>query len=172
MSDSVWKAFEQNPLTHSAAHYLMTVHEIQDTNGYARVTDVAKALDISLPSCSQSLKNLEKKGWLTENEDKFFVLTDIGLAQVELVEKNKVVLLTFFRDILGVSEERADVDSCKMEHLVSPETSKKLCHFLQALQSDSPEAKAFLDSYEEVGVDNKGCYKPGVCAKSCPHAQK
>ena len=66
-----------------------------------------------------------------ENEDKFFQLTNFGLQQIELVEKNKQLALTFFTKILGVSFEQADTDSCKIEHLLSAETSEKLEKFLK-----------------------------------------
>lgn len=130
MTDEVWKQFHQNPLTHSAAHYLMAVHEIQDRKGYARLTDIAERLNISAASASQSLKTLLSKKFIQENEDKFFLLTDMGRNQIELVEKNKELSLRFFTEVLGVSFEQADTDSCKIEHLLSPETSEKLADFL------------------------------------------
>jgi len=130
MSQEVWKQFNQNPLSHSAAHYLMAVHDIQNRKGYARLTDIAEQLNISAASASQSLKTLLNKNFIQENEDKFFLLTDMGLQQIELVEKNKALALKFFTDILGVSFDQADTDSCKIEHLLSPETSAKLEAFL------------------------------------------
>ena len=131
MTQEVWKAFNQNLLSHSAAHYLMAVHVIQNRKGYARLTDISSELNISAASASQSLKTLLNKNLIKENEDKFFQLTDFGLKQIELVEKNKQLALTFFTEILGVSFEQADTDSCKIEHLLSAETSEKLEKFLK-----------------------------------------
>ena len=37
MSNEVWKSFEDNTLTHSAAHYLMTIKDLLEDHGYARV---------------------------------------------------------------------------------------------------------------------------------------
>ena len=37
----VWKQFEENNITHSAAHHLLAIRELRTTRGYARVTDVA-----------------------------------------------------------------------------------------------------------------------------------
>jgi len=42
-----WKFFEQNELTHSAAHYLMTVSELKEKDGYARLSDIAAHMDIT-----------------------------------------------------------------------------------------------------------------------------
>ena len=131
MTKEVWKKFNENPLTHSAAHYLMAVHVIQNRKGYARLTDISSELNISAASASQSLKTLLNKELIKENEDKFFQLTTYGLQQIELVEKNKQLSLEFFTKILGVSFAQADTDSCKIEHLLSAETSQKLEAFLQ-----------------------------------------
>lgn len=132
MDSDVWKQFQKNPLSHSAAHYLMAVHLIQNRKGYARLTDIAEQLNISSASASQSLKTLLAKNLIKENEDKFFLLTERGLQQIQLVEKNKQLTLTFFTDILGVSFAQADTDSCKIEHLLSPETSNKLETFMKS----------------------------------------
>ena len=93
MHENVWKAFKDNPITHSGAHYLMTIHEMQERKWYARSSDIAKALEISAPSCSQSLKQLVKQWYLQMNEDKFYLLTQQWFQQVLLIEKNKEMLL-------------------------------------------------------------------------------
>lgn len=136
MTKEVWKAFNHNLLTHSAAHYLMSVHKIQNRKGYARLTDIANELNISAASASQSLKALLAKNFIKENEDKFFLLTDFGLEKIELVEKNKALTLKFFTEVLGVSEKQADTDSCKIEHLLSPETSDRLAEFLEIFSAN------------------------------------
>jgi len=58
MQRETWKEYESNPLTHSAAHYLMTIRALLQERGYARVTDIARALNITRGSCSISLKPL------------------------------------------------------------------------------------------------------------------
>ena len=147
MNENVRKSFKENPITHSGAHYLMTIHEMQERKGYARASDVAKALEISLPSCTQSLKSLTKK-WLTaENEDGFYILTQEWYQQVLLIEKNKEITLEFFTDILWVTFDQADKDSCKIEHLLSPEVSVKLCRFIKALKGKEISLSTLMESY-------------------------
>lgn len=130
-SEDIWKNFDQNPLTHSAAHYLMTIRELISENGYARLTDIARHLNITPGSCSLSLKVLKKKGWIEEDQNKFWRLTEEGEALATLVERNGNLLQEFFENILGVSEWQAEIDACKMEHLLSIETSQKLSQFLK-----------------------------------------
>lgn len=64
--EEIWKSFEQNPLTHSAAHYLMTIKELITENGYARLTDIARHLSITSGSYSLSLKVLKKRDGLLQ----------------------------------------------------------------------------------------------------------
>lgn len=60
-TSEVWKQFEENELSHSAAHYLLAIDEIIADNGYARSVDIARELDITPGSCSTGLKSLAKK---------------------------------------------------------------------------------------------------------------
>jgi Mn-dependent DtxR family transcriptional regulator len=43
----VWKKFEDNKISHSATHYLFTIHELLEKFGYARMVDISKKLKIT-----------------------------------------------------------------------------------------------------------------------------
>lgn len=165
MSADVWKSFEENTLTHSAAHYLMTIHELLQTQGYARVTDIAKRLNITRGSCSISLKPLKRRGLVVEDENRFLHLSEEGLRLAEIVERNDELLEVFFRDVLGVSPEQAEIDACKIEHLLSIESSVKLCNFIECFKSDHPSAKAFVEFLRQQG---DRCRQE---SRSCPHCE-
>ena len=51
----------ESELTHSMAHYLLTIHKLKEEKGYARVTDIAKDLGLTKGSVSTALTNLKKK---------------------------------------------------------------------------------------------------------------
>lgn len=142
--EKTWKFFDDNLLTHSAAHYLMTIDELSRDQGYARVTDIAKALNITRGSCSISLKPLKKRGLVIEDHNKFLCLSDEGKRLAKLIERNDELLEELFRDVLGVDPERAEIDACKIEHLISIETSVKLAHFISFIRSGRPEVKNLL----------------------------
>lgn len=165
MATEVWKSYEDNLLTHSAAHYLMTIHELLKSQGYARVTDIAKQLNITRGSCSISLKPLKKRGLVIEDTNKFLSLSDEGRRLAEIVERNDALLEIFLRDILGVDPEQAEVDACKIEHLLSIESSVRLCNFIEFTRSSSKAAQAFLQALKE----NQARCKSD--AASCPHCQ-
>jgi DtxR family Mn-dependent transcriptional regulator len=165
MSNEVWKSFEENQLTHSAAHYLMTIHDLLESQGYARVTDIAKRLNITRGSCSISLKPLKKRGLVIEDQNRFLSLSDEGRRLALVVEKNDELLETFFKDVLGVDADQAEIDACKIEHLLSIETSIKLGAFIETLKSDNKVAREFI---KLVGKHTSTC---SYDLTSCPVCQ-
>ena len=126
----IWKQFEENNITHSAAHHLTAILELKEKRGYARVTDVAKHLNITTGSASTNLKSLKGKGFILEDDNRFLALTQEGEAIAKAVLSRKGILERFLTDILKVSKEQAEIDACKTEHLISSETAKKLAKFM------------------------------------------
>ncbi len=125
-----WKQFEENGLTHSAAHHLLAIMELHEKRGYARVTDVAKHLNITTGSASTNLKSLKSKGLIQEDDNKFLTLSAEGENLAKGVIARKRLLLQFLQEVLDVSPEQAEIDACKTEHLISTETTMKLKRFL------------------------------------------
>jgi DtxR family Mn-dependent transcriptional regulator len=128
--EEVWKKFEENEITHSAAHHLTAILELREKRGYARVTDVARHLDITTGSASTNLKSLKSKGFISEDENRFLSLTDEGHALAKAVIERKGVMLRFLREVIGVSSNQAEIDACKVEHLISEETADKILRFI------------------------------------------
>ena len=138
MSESttdVWKEFSENEITHSAAHHLLAILELSNKRGYARVTDVAKFLDITTGSASTNLKSLKHKGLVDEDENRFISLSDEGAKLAEAILSRRVILEKFFTEVLGVNAEQAEIDACKTEHLLSPETTAKMAAFARQASS-------------------------------------
>ena len=131
----VWKQFEENNITHSAAHHLLAIRELRTSRGYARVTDVARHLNITTGSASTNLKSLKTKGLIVEDDNRFLNLSKEGEALVEAVSARKNIFHRFLVEVLKVSDEQAEIDACKTEHLISGETAKKLKDFLNKYQS-------------------------------------
>ncbi|MFT5123489.1 MAG: DtxR family Mn-dependent transcriptional regulator [Kiritimatiellia bacterium] len=168
MSNEVWKSFEDNTLTHSAAHYLMTIKALLEDHGYARVTDIAKRLNITRGSCSISLKPLKKRQLVIEDENRFLQLSDEGRRLAEMIEMNDDLLECLFKDVLGVSADQAEVDACKIEHLLSIESSVKLANFIKSWkenQAASTTLKKQMDAAQlTCNHDVENC---GLCQSVC-----
>lgn len=152
MQNAIWKEYESNPLTHSAAHYLMTIRSLLLAHGYARVTDIARAMHITRGSCSISLKPLKKRGLVVEDANKFLQLSPEGERLARLVENSDEVLQAFLHEVLGVDADQAAIDACKIEHLLSLDTNLKLAGFLAFIKSDTKAATEFLQSFRQQGA--------------------
>lgn len=138
---SHWRDFEENILTHSMAHYLMAIDSRRQEFGYARATDVADYLQVSRGAASMALNQLKKRGWVAEDPNRFLLLTEEGARIATLVEQNFIILSKFFEEVLGMDKETAVSDACKMEHLMSMETGKRLVWLMRYVMSDPETAR-------------------------------
>jgi DtxR family Mn-dependent transcriptional regulator len=112
-------------MTQSLEDYLEMVSFLAD-DGEVRVTDIATRLGVSKPSVLTALRNLEEQGLLEHARYRTVVLTKKGaLAAAEIRDRHSF-LTAFLEEVVEVSPENAEKDACKMEHLLSDETLKKM----------------------------------------------
>ena len=107
MFEEVWRAYEKNELSHSAAHHLMAIHELRQNLGYARVSDIAKHLSITKGSVSTTMKHLKERGYIQEDHNRFLELTEHGLQVVWETEATRFTVKKFLSDALGMDEDDA-----------------------------------------------------------------
>ncbi|MDR1618671.1 MAG: metal-dependent transcriptional regulator [Treponema sp.] len=112
-------------MTQSLEDYLEMVSFLSD-EGEVRVTDIAARLKVSKPSVLTALKILEEQGLLEHERYRTVSLTQKGAGRAAEIRDRHSFLTTFLQDIVGVSPETAEKDACKMEHLLSEETLKKM----------------------------------------------
>lgn len=163
--ETTWKEFAKNDLSHSSAHYLMTIQELHEQQGYARLSDIAKRLNISKGSLSTSLKPLIKKKLIIEDENKHLSLSKIGEKHATQIKRTDQIFQNFLTEILEVSPKQAEIDACKIEHLLSERSSTKLLQMLKALKENPTllkEVKAAITKHESCSLE--GCT---TCEKSC-----
>ena len=104
----------------SSEDYLETMLILKEKHGYIRSIDVAEHLHVTKPSVSYATKRLRENGYITMDKDGLITLTDTGLSIAQnMYTRHKQ--LTQFLLALGVSEETAREDACKIEHVISDE---------------------------------------------------
>ncbi len=140
-----WKEFDQNPITHSVAHHLVAIADLLDEFGYARVSDVARLLGITRGSVSVTLKNLKQRGLVVEDEQRHLGLSDEGAEIAEAIRFRKRTMVRLFAEVFGVEAKQAEIDACKIEHLISAETTDRVKGFLRFCESGDGEA--LFDAY-------------------------
>ena len=112
----------------SAEDYLEAILMIKEKKGYVRSIDIANQLSVSKPSVSYATKRLRENGYISFNEDGMISLTDSGMEIASKIYKRHRVLTDIFIS-LGVNEDIAAEDACKIEHNLSPETFEALCTY-------------------------------------------
>lgn len=129
--------FEQTSVSHSAAHYLMTIAELHKERGYVRAVDVAERMGLSRSAAHLGLKALKGKGLIVEDERHFFRLPDGARDLAHTIRGNRSLLARFFADILGAPEAEAERNACLMEHVLVDETAHRLLAFVKMLTETS-----------------------------------
>ena len=105
----------------SAEDYLEAMLVLRQQHGYIRSIDIAAHLGVTKPSVSYATKRLRENGYITMDKDGLITLTQTGLEIAQRIyERHRV--LTNALILMGVSEETAREDACKIEHDLSEET--------------------------------------------------
>jgi len=157
----IWKEFDQNVITHSAAHHLMAIDDLMRRYGYARVSDVARLLNITRGSVSISLKPMKDAGLVIQDENRHLRLSERGQALVDAIKTKRTLFQRLFHDLLGVDTEQAEIDACKLEHLVSDETARRLVSFLRFVDSDAQQTRSLLKAWRRF--DPSCEHEPDKC---------
>lgn len=89
--------------------------------GSVRSIDVVNHLGFSKPSVSNAMKQFRENGYVTVDDGGFITLTDLGLEVAEKMYKRHEVLTKVLIS-LGVSDETAREDACRIEHYLSDES--------------------------------------------------
>ncbi len=101
--------------------YLETMLMMKEKHGYIRSIDVASYLGVTKPSVSYATKRLRENGYITMDKDGLITLTAKGMDIASRTLERHHVLTAFFES-LGIDEETAESDACKIEHDISQKT--------------------------------------------------
>ena len=109
----------------SAENYLETILVLKQRNGNVRAIDIANELEFSKPSVSVAMKNLRANGYIqVDDSGSIHLLPDGEEIARRVYEKH--TLLTRYLVMLGVPEEIAAEDACRIEHVLSTESFEAL----------------------------------------------
>ena len=100
---------------------LMLSYEMKDV----RSIDLVKKMGFSKPSISVAVKNLEKAGKITRDDNGYITLTETGRQIAERIYARHI-LLTKLLVKLGIDEDEAVQEACRIEHDISQNTYEKL----------------------------------------------
>ena len=102
----------------SGEMYLETILRLSQKSGHVRAIDVGEEMGYSKPSVSRAMSILKQGGYIVIEADGSIVLTDTGREIAEKIYARHTLITNFLISI-GVDEETATEDACKMEHGIS-----------------------------------------------------
>ena len=115
----------------SAEDYLESILVLKERRGVVHSIDIVNELGFSKPSVSIAMKKLRENGYISMDADGSITLNESGLAIANRVYTRHKTITKLFM-LLGVSEETAAEDACKVEHDLSDETFRKILDFIAA----------------------------------------
>ena len=105
----------------SLEDYLETILMLYKSTGQVRSIDIANEMNFTKPSVSIAMKNLREKRSITMADNGYITLTESGKKRAESVLERHTILADLLISI-GVNEETAREDACKVEHDLSEES--------------------------------------------------
>ena len=105
----------------SGQMYLETIYILSQNSTFVRAIDVGERLGFTKPSVSRAMSILKKDGYVNVDADGAITLTETGLAIAKTMYTRHTVLSQMLME-LGVDEETATEDACRIEHVISAET--------------------------------------------------
>lgn len=102
----------------SGEMYLESIYVLCTTKPAVRSIDVAEHMNFSKPSVSRAVGLLKKDGYIEVDKDGYISLTQAGKDMANKIFERHTVLTKMLVS-LGVDEETAAEDACRMEHVIS-----------------------------------------------------
>ncbi|MFI3237454.1 MAG: metal-dependent transcriptional regulator [Lachnospiraceae bacterium] len=108
-------------LQESGEMYLETIYILSKERPHVRSIDISEHMNYSKPSVSRAISILKKGDFVLVDENGFLVLTPSGLEIAKKIYERHLLLTRFLKKI-GLDDETASADACKMEHSISDKT--------------------------------------------------
>ncbi|KAA0257314.1 metal-dependent transcriptional regulator [Deferribacter autotrophicus] len=117
-------------LSRNMEDYLETIYVLLKESPVARVKDIAEKLDVKKSSVTNALKLLSEKGLVNYDKYSYITLTDEGMKYAEEIFHKHTVLTKFLVEVLSVEKERAEENTCRIEHVIDKDIFEKFERFL------------------------------------------
>jgi len=115
----------------SGENYLETILILQNKTGFVRSIDIANELEYTKPSISRAMGILKQNGYITVQESGQILLTEKGLQKANEVYERHTLIARYLVEALGVNEETAAQDACRIEHVISKESFDQIKKYVE-----------------------------------------
>ena len=162
MEKTAKRSAPAKPLTVAMEDYLEAIFDLDKTKKVVRVKDIAKQLNVKMPTVTSMLKTLRERNLVHYEKYEYVELTPEGEAVGKEIDRRHRILQRFLIEILRVKPVQADEEACKMEHAFSRETLDKLVDFMEFIQTCPRTGESWLDRFDEFRIHGR---RPERCRK-------
>ncbi len=124
-------------LGESLEDYLETIMVLSEKGDKVRSIDVAKMMGVSKPSVNKAVNNLKDRGLITQEVYGGITLTESGRKMGAMIFHRHTTITRFLIEVLGVSDDVAEKDACRIEHIISAETFTNIEKMVEEESSES-----------------------------------
>lgn len=118
--------------------YLETVYRLENSHGHAHVGEIAERLDVSKPSVTKAMRQLNEQGLIDREKYGTITLTPKGVEISEAVYRRHVMLEHFLMHALELSTKQAAENACRIEHFIDEDMVCAIEKYLIANQIPFP----------------------------------
>lgn len=152
--------------------YLEAIFNLAKEKRVVRVKNIAGRLGVKMPTVTNMLKTLSKKGLIEYEKYEYLELTNRGSAIGSEIGRRHNILRNFLTDILKINAKTADEEACRMEHGMSHATMHRLIEFMNFLQPSSRDKSICLHDFDRYLQNNQNRDKYFDRIKELPDASK
>jgi DtxR family Mn-dependent transcriptional regulator len=155
----------QREQTASMEDYLEAIANLGEGSKMVRVKQISEMLGVKMPSVTSALKKLSERELVKHERYGHIKLTPEGDKVARDVISRHKALTRFFTQALGIDQETAEEDACKIEHVISPLSMERLTKFVEFIGACPLGSANFPSRYEyylEHGELPRDCSKRNV----------
>ncbi|MFO7965522.1 MAG: metal-dependent transcriptional regulator [Desulfobacterales bacterium] len=150
----------RKPMTSVMEDYLETIFDLDQEKKAVRVKDIAKRMNVKMPTVTSMLKSLNERGLVHYEKYEYVEMTKKGADVGKEMRRRHQVLKKFLTEILKIEPPVADEEACRMEHSLSASTLDRLIDFMEFIQSCPRAGDSWLKNFHDFRLHG---LKPEKC---------
>ncbi len=111
--------------------YLEFIYETVETKSTVKAVDIANKFGIARASVTEALQRLEQKGYISYGRYQPIELTSEGIKLAKEILLKHSTLCKFLSSVLELSQEEAETNACRIEHIITPTAFKKIKEYVK-----------------------------------------
>jgi DtxR family Mn-dependent transcriptional regulator len=143
-------SYRDTGLTSHMEDYVEAIFMLAANNKVVRVKDIAKKLNIKMPSVSAALARLKEMELIDYEKYGYVELTERGIELADRVLKRHNCLIDFFANVLQVDHGAAEGEACRVEHDLEPDTCSQLHKFLDFYKAEESAGSEWIQRMKKA----------------------